>query len=190
MPKKKDIVLAHSDSGPTPVELPAKQAAFLAEIKTTQKWKEMVARQQRMSRREPLVFAVTDEALPLGVASIVRIGQSKPLTRYAVVPRMAFNDELYMRTLLQVHIYESRNEEDASPVTITLFEDKRVEIDSRAKGKRSYVDESGGQQALHKLTGPLLAEADAAAAIHIPGVGAARIVRIERRSVDEDGIPE
>lgn len=185
--KASNGIVAHTDSATSPAGIPPEQAEFLAQIRNSAKWKEMQARHQRLSARGALLLAISDAALPNDAVAIIRLGQAKPLSRYVVVSPASLNDDIYMTALLQARVYESKNEDDDSPVTITLYADRRIEIESQAKGRSVDHDRSWGKHAENRLTGPLLASARQGTAAQIHGIGSVVLVRTDRR-YSGDGI--
>lgn len=75
---------------------------------------ERMAVQERISKRGPLEFAVINGPLPVGVVAEIRLGQSAPHERYAIVSAPRFDDEVMLNALGAASVFESAHEDDDS----------------------------------------------------------------------------
>lgn len=111
---------------------------------------------------------------------MVRIGQPGALSRYALVSPDKFDDEVIQLTQLGALAYEMQNEDDHSPVTITIYSDKHIEADSRQNGHVNLGSAAHGAVGdPHRHSATMLAALPSAPLRHIPGVNSAvRVVQL------------
>lgn len=160
----------------------AQIAALAARVRAAPGFQERLARQQRIAAEGNLPIAVTDTPLPAGGLAIVRLGQSGVPRHYVVMYRAMVSDAAYQHALLAALHYRM-TVDDNSPVTLTLYNNGRVDIASTAFGRRSMSSRvlarhqaSPDQASPNAQTASAIARLAAAAPQRIPGFNAVKFV--------------
>lgn len=149
-------------------------------IRSSPEYVEGMQRLRRISARPRLVLAFIEKPLPEDLLAVVYLNQDSTPSRYAVVSRVGFDDQVLMGAELAARGYEMHHEDDASPVRIELHRDGRVAANSAKYGASAFsaVQSANLKERARRSRG-LLARIAEAEEQEIAGYGRVRIVRLD-----------
>lgn len=138
------------------------------------------AKNERTVARGIPVLAFVDHPLPDGAVAVLLLGQThKGPSRYIVVSRKSFTDDVLHRVMDLSMQWQRDNPTDESPTTIALFSDGRYEGHAGAgqiSGTQTFKRFGPAREV---MSPELLAQADAATPVTIPKFGAVRLVPLK-----------